>query len=249
VNDIAIRVRDACVTYRVTAERSVTLRERVGQRVDRRLGGREVAVVEAVRGVSFDVRMGEIVGLVGTNGSGKSSLLRAIAGLLPLESGSIEVRGEPTLLGVGAVLNNKLSGTRNVMLGCLALGMPIGEVRSRFDEIVDFAEIRDAIGRPLRTYSSGMKSRLAFSIATAVKPDMLLVDEVLSVGDIGFRKRAMQRLEELRDQASAVVFVSHNLGQVRRLSSRALWLEEGRAVMYDESRRVTKAYKAWDRDR
>jgi len=240
VSEVAIRVRDACVTYRVTSERAITLRDRVGGRSR----SREVAVVEAVRGVSLDVGVGEIVGLLGTNGSGKSSLLRAIAGLHPLESGSIGVRGEPALLGVGAVLNRKLSGARNVMLGCLALGMPLSEAKNRFDEIVAFAELGHAIGRPMHTYSSGMKSRLAFAIATAVKPEILLVDEVLSVGDIGFRKRALRRLEEMRDEATAVVFVSHNLGQVKRLCSRALWMEEGRVIMDDETRRVIKAYKA-----
>jgi teichoic acid transport system ATP-binding protein len=240
VSDLAIRVRRASVTYRVTSERPGTLRERVGGRTK----AREIAVVRAVRGVSFDVRVGEIVGVVGTNGSGKSTLLRAIAGLHPLESGWIGVRGEPALLGVGAVLNKKLSGARNIMLGCLALGMPLDSARRHFDDIVDFAQLRHAIGRPMSTYSSGMKARLAFAIATSVRQDILLVDEVLSVGDIGFRKRALQRLEVLRDRAAAVVFVSHNLGQVKRLCNRALWMEEGRVVMDGEARSVTKAYQA-----
>lgn len=240
VSDIAIQVRDASITYRVTSERPGTMRERVGPRTR----SREIAVVQAVRGVSFDVHEGEIVGLVGTNGSGKSSLLRAIAGLHPLESGWIGVRGEPALLGVGAVLNKQLSGTRNIRLGCLALGMSMSDTNRYFDEIVDFAELRHAIGRPMSTYSSGMKSRLAFAIATAVRQDILLVDEVLSVGDIGFRKRALQRLEVLRDQATAVVFVSHNLGQVKSLCTRALWMEQGRVVMDGDAARVTKAYKS-----
>jgi teichoic acid transport system ATP-binding protein len=239
VSDVAIRVRDVWVTYRVTSERTATLRERMGPGRT----SRETAVVEAVRGVSFDVKEGEIVGLIGTNGSGKSSLLRVIAGLHPIESGWIGVKGEPSLLGVGAVLNKKLSGSRNVMLGCLALGMSISEARDSYDEIVDFAELRHAIGRPMRTYSSGMKARLNFAIATSAKPDLLLVDEVLSVGDIGFRERALQRLEDLRDRSSAVILVSHNLGQIRRHCSRALWMEEGRLIMDGPAKLVAKTYK------
>jgi len=240
VPETAIEVRDARVTYRVTSEHRVTVKERLG----RTARAREVTLVEAVRGVSFDVKVGEIVGLVGSNGSGKSSLLRAIAGLHALESGSIRVRGEPALLGVGAVLNKKLSGARNIWLGCLALGMTREETGALFDDIVEFSGLRHAIDRPMRTYSSGMRSRLSFAIATAVRPDILLVDEVLSVGDIRFRKRASARLAEMRGEAAAVILVSHNLREIEKLCTRALWMEEGRLVMDAAAALVVETYGA-----
>ncbi|HLA67302.1 MAG TPA: ATP-binding cassette domain-containing protein [Acidimicrobiia bacterium] len=222
----AIDVRNASVVYRVYSDHRLTLRERLTMR--RR--SREFTQVRAVTDVSFKVKTGEVVGLIGSNGSGKSTLLSAIAGLQPLASGSIRVRGEPTLLGVGAVLDAQLSGARNVMLGCLALGMSRSEANERFDDIVDFAGLRAAIDRPMRTYSSGMRSRLHFSIATSVDPDILLVDEVLAVGDRDFRRRSLKRITDLQGSAKVVVLVTHGLHQVRKVCSRAIWIEEGRLM-------------------
>jgi teichoic acid transport system ATP-binding protein len=219
---VAIEVRNVSVTYRVYADRPVSLRQKMT------MGrSREFVTVRAVEDVSFTVGAGEVVGLIGTNGSGKSTLLSAIAGLQPVSAGSIRVRGEPALLGVGAVLNNQLSGARNVLLGCMALGMSRREAEAAFDDVVDFAALRHAIDRPMRTYSSGMRQRLHFAIATSVQPDVLLIDEVLAVGDRDFRRRSMRRVEEIRSQASVVVLVSHSLRQVTRACTRALWLDDG----------------------
>jgi len=222
----AIEVKNASVVYRVYHDHRLSLRERltIGRR------SRRFTAVHAVSDVSFSVKTGEVVGLIGSNGSGKSTLLSAIAGLQPLASGSIRVRGDATLLGVGAVLDAQLSGARNVMLGCLALGMPRDEANRRFDEIVDFAGLREAIDRPMRTYSSGMRSRLHFSVATSVNPDILLIDEVLAVGDRDFRRRSLKRITELQKNAKVVVLVTHGLHQVRKVCSRAIWLEQGRLM-------------------
>jgi teichoic acid transport system ATP-binding protein len=237
----AIEVEHASIVYRVYLDRRPSLREQVSLPRQRR----EHTQVEAVRDVSFTVETGEILGLIGANASGKSSLLSAIAGLQPVSEGSIRVRGEPTLLGVGAVLDAQLSGARNVLLGCMALGMTRTESESRVDSIVDFAGLRGAIDRPLRTYSSGMRSRLHFAIATSMEPDILLVDEVLAVGDRDFRRRSLKRIEELRANAKVVVLVSHNLKQIDRVCTRAIWLEEGRLMADGTPDDVVKAYIDW----
>lgn len=234
-----IQVQDANVEYRVYEDRQ----PRAGRRLSLRAGARTVATVHAVRGVSFSVEPGEVVGVIGTNGSGKSSLLRAIAGLQPVDSGSILVRGEPALLGVGAVLNKQLSGARNVMLGCMALGLSRAEARSRFPAIVEFAGVADAIERPLKTYSSGMKSRLQFAIATSVDPEILLIDEALAVGDREFKRRSEKRIRRLRRHAKVVIVVSHNMGVIRKVCNRVLWLDQGRLVMDGKPRAVIQAYR------
>jgi teichoic acid transport system ATP-binding protein len=237
---LAIRADSASVTYRVYADHRPNLRETLSWKHH----AREHAIVEAVRDVSFEVRFGEVIGLIGSNGSGKSSLLRAVAGLQPLSAGAIEVAGEPALLGVGAVLSGRLSGARNVLLGCMALGMTRSEAEDRFDEIVEFAGIRDAIDRPMRTYSSGMRSRLQFAISTAVAPDILLIDETLAVGDRAFKQRSLERIGLLQEAAKVVVLVTHNLGQVNKVCTRAMWMEGGRLVLDGSPKQVIKAYKA-----
>lgn len=234
----AIELKGASVVYRVYHDRRLSVRERLMTR--RR--SREFTTVNAVTDVSFSVKTGEVVGLIGSNGSGKSTLLSAIAGLQPLAAGSIKVRGEATLLGVGAVLDAQLSGARNVMLGCLALGMSRSGAREHFDDIVDFAGLRDAIDRPMRTYSSGMRSRLHFAIATAVNPDILLVDEVLAVGDRDFRRRSLKRITDLQKVAKVVVLVTHGLHQVRKVCSRAIWLEQGKLMADGPPEEVLNQY-------
>lgn len=234
---VAVEARDASVTFRVYADRANSLRKRMTVR-----GAREYVTVSAVRDVSFSIRAGEVVGLIGTNGSGKSTLLSAIAGLQPMSSGSILVRGEPALLGVGAVLDKDLSGARNTLLGCMALGMSRSEAEAAFEDIVEFSGLGDAIERPMRTYSSGMRSRLHFAIATSMRPDVLLVDEVLAVGDRDFRRRSLRRIQDIRDAASVVILVSHNLKQVTRTCSRVLWMDGGRLMADGEPDQVVADY-------
>ena len=177
--------------------------------------------------MSFDVAIGEAVGIVGSNGSGKSTLLRAIAGLQSLESGSIRVRGEVGLLGVGAAFKPTLSGYRNVFLGGLAMGMSREQIDDKMEEIVAFSGLGDAMGRPMNTYSSGMRARLAFSIATLRVPDILLIDEALAVGDKEFRAKSLERIREIQAAAGTVVMVTHNLNEIRETCSRVVWLEDG----------------------
>jgi len=189
-----------------------------------------VRLVHAVRGVSFVAYQGEAIGLIGTNGSGKSTLLRAIAGLLPPTAGAVYTRGQPSLLGVNAALMNDLSGERNVMLGCLAMGMSRDEALQRRQEIIDFSGIDergDFSSMPMRTYSSGMAARLRFAIAAAKKHEVLLIDEALATGDAQFRRRSEERLRELRAEAGTVFLVSHSNSSIRDTCERTIWLEAG----------------------
>lgn len=152
--------------------------------------------IYALRGVTFQLSAGEVLGVVGSNGSGKSTLLRSIAGLVPLESGRIRATSMPTLLGIGPALKPALSGRRNIFIGGLAMGLDRRSLEERFDEIVEFSGLRDVIDLPMRAYSSGMRARLLFSLSTALRPDLLLIDEALAVGDTSFRQRSHQRLIE-----------------------------------------------------
>ncbi|MDV9189744.1 ABC transporter ATP-binding protein [Streptomyces sp. SR27] len=202
--------------------------------------------VHAVKGVGFVAYRGEAIGLIGSNGSGKSTLLKAVAGLQPVERGRIYTQGQPSLLGVNAVLMNDLTGERNVILGGLAMGMSRAEVRERYDGIVDFSGINekdDAISRPMRTYSSGMGARLRFSIAAAKSHDVLLIDEALSTGDARFRRRSQARIDELRAEAGTVFLVSHSNSTITETCERALWLEAGTLRMDGPAKEVVAAYE------
>jgi teichoic acid transport system ATP-binding protein len=207
--------------------------------------------VHAVKGVTFVAYKGEAIGLIGSNGSGKSTLLRAIAGLLPVDRGAIYAAGQPSLLGVNAALMNDLSGERNVMLGCLAMGMSPAEVRARTPEIIDFSGINERETEfskyPMRTYSSGMAARLRFSIAAAKRHDVLLIDEALATGDAKFRRRSEQRVRELRADAGTVFLVSHSEQSIRDTCERCIWLEQGVIRGDGPTEDVLKEYEAYSR--
>ncbi len=193
-----------------------------------------VREVHAIRGVSFIAYRGDAVGVIGRNGSGKSTLLRAIAGLLPPEQGAVYTPGEASLLGVNAALLDDLTGERNVVLGCLAMGMSPQEVKERYAGIVEFSGVGDFIDLPMRTYSTGMGSRLRFAIASAKSHEVLLVDEALATGDAPFRVKSQRRIEELRAQAGTVFLVAHNLKEIEDTCNRVIWLEKGKIAMQGE---------------
>jgi len=208
--------------------------------------------VHAVKGVTFTAFKGEAVGLIGSNGSGKSTILRAIAGLLPPERGKIYTNGQPSLLGVNAALMNDLTGERNIVLGLLAMGMSSAEVRRRYQGVVDFSGINergDFISLPMRTYSSGMGARLRFSIAAAKSHDVLLIDEALATGDQSFQRRSEARIRELRQEAGTVFLVSHNNKSIRDTCERTIWLESGELRMDGPTEEVVGEYEKWNRSR
>jgi teichoic acid transport system ATP-binding protein len=236
----ALVVEDVHVTYRIYEDRRMGARQFVAGG----FRGRGVRSIEAVQGVSFTAHEGDAIGMVGSNGAGKSTLLRAVAGLLPATSGRIRARSLPSFLGVGAALKKELSGARNIHRGCLALGLSKAEIDERFDDIVDFTGLRASIDLPLRSYSSGMRARLQFAIATAITPDILLIDEALAVGDRKFRKKSAQRIEEIRSASGVVILVSHSLGEIERSCDRVIWMEHGKVQADGPTPEVLDAYKA-----
>jgi teichoic acid transport system ATP-binding protein len=213
------------------------------QRMLRKQASPVLREVHAIRGVSFTSYHGESVGLIGRNGSGKSTLLKAIAGLIPPTQGAVFTEGQPSLLGVNAALMNDLTGERNIVLGCLAMGMTPAQVKEKYDEIVEFSGLGDFIDLPMRTYSSGMGQRLRFAIAAAKSHDVLLIDEALATGDAEFRRRSEERIKELREEAGTVFLVSHSLDVILSTCSRAIWLDAGEIKMDGETAQVVKAYQ------
>jgi ABC-type polysaccharide/polyol phosphate transport system ATPase subunit len=182
-----------------------------------------------LRDISFEIRRGETVGIVGQNGSGKSTLLRLIAGAAYPTEGHIAVRGRiAPLLALGAGFHPDMTGRECVEINATALGLSQAEIAERFAQIVAFAELPDFVDTPIRYYSSGMQARLGFSVAVHTEPDLLLVDEVLAVGDHAFQHKCMQRIDELHAEGTTILFVSHDPGQMRRLCDRVLWLKNGR---------------------
>jgi teichoic acid transport system ATP-binding protein len=239
VTEPAIRVLDVGVRFRPMIDRSPTFRRMVGT------GRARVAEeVVALDGVSFDIERGEAFGVIGPNGAGKSTLMRVIARTLRPNSGSVEVRGRTsTLLQLGVGFNPQLSGRENVYLGGLAHGLRLKQVDALFEEIVAYAELADAIDRPLKTYSSGMFARLAFSISMHLEPDILLLDEVLAVGDERFSRKSMLAMHDLLGRAGTIVFVSHSLPKVAEFCNRAIWLEHGRVKKIGPAAEVVEAYQ------
>lgn len=227
------------VTYRIYADSTPKLRKMfVGNRQQR-----EFRAVEAVKDVTFLTYPGEAVGIIGHNGSGKSTLLRAIAGLLPTTGGQVYARSLPVLLGVGAALEPDISGRRNVFLGGTALGISTAELEERFDDIVSFAGLEEFIDLPLRAFSSGMRARLQFAIATSVAPDILMVDEALAVGDQEFKERSDERIKGMMGDAGTVFLVSHSMPNLLDICTRVLWLDHGRLLADGDPHEVVEAYQ------
>jgi ABC-type polysaccharide/polyol phosphate transport system ATPase subunit len=236
----AVKVENLSVTYRTSFQKKPTLRGTL-----KRLGRREriIREVKAVRDISFEVPQGTVLGIVGVNGAGKSTLMRTVAGILPPTAGRVEVYGRvSTLLALGIGFNADLSGRENVVLGGLAAGLSREELAAKYDEIAEFAELGDVMDLPMRTYSSGMYGRLAFSVAVSMDPDILLIDEALSVGDARFKRKSFDKMRELCDQAGTIFIVSHAMKAIRRLCSDVIWLHEGQLRMRDGPETVIEAY-------
>jgi ABC-type polysaccharide/polyol phosphate transport system ATPase subunit len=237
---VRIRVEDVSVTYRTPLERAPTFKSTL-----LRLGRREriMREIEALKSVSFEVPNGRVMGVVGANGAGKSTLMRTVAGILPPTEGRVEVHGRvSTLLSLGVGFNRKLTGRENVVLGGLAAGLTRAELREKYDEIVEFAELDDFMDMPMRTYSSGMYGRLAFAVAVTMHPDILIIDEALSVGDARFRRKSFEKMRELCGEDRTILLVSHALGSIEKLCDDAIWMHKGQMRMWDEPHAVVEAY-------
>jgi ABC-type polysaccharide/polyol phosphate transport system ATPase subunit len=233
-------VEDVSVTYRTSLESAPTLKSTV-----LKLGRRQKVVreIKALKNVSFEVPEGQVLGVVGANGAGKSTLMRTVAGILPPNSGRVEVHGRvSTLLALGVGFNRKMTGRQNVVLGGLAAGLTRDQLAAKYEEIVAFAELEEFMDMPMRTYSSGMYGRLAFAVAVTMEPEILLIDEALSVGDARFRKKSFRKMRELCTQDRTILLVSHALGSIKELCDQAIWMHKGELKMWDEPDAVVDAY-------
>lgn len=203
----------------------------------------------ALKDVSLKVKKGEAWGLIGTNGSGKSTLLKAISGIMKPYKGTITINGNiAPLIELGAGFDPNLTARENIFMNGAVLGHSEKFMQEHFNEIVEFAEIREFLDSPIKNYSSGMKARLGFSVATMIKSEILIVDEVLSVGDFLFRKKCMKRMEDMLSDGTTLLFVSHNLDQVRRLCDHVLWLDHGETIMMGETEEVCDAYQEMENE-
>ncbi|QQD85865.1 MULTISPECIES: teichoic acids export ABC transporter ATP-binding subunit TagH [Jeotgalicoccus] len=199
----------------------------------------------ALNGVSFEADKGDVVGFIGINGSGKSTLSNIIAGIVPETSGDVQVNGQPALIAVAAGLNDDLTGRDNIELKCLMLGFSKEEIKALEPEIIEFSELENFIDQPVKSYSSGMKSRLGFAISVKVDPDILIIDEALSVGDRAFADKSLKKMMEFKDQGKTMIFVSHSIGQMKTFCDKILWLEFGRVKAYGDVKDVLPLYEAF----
>ena len=236
----AIKVEDVSVTYRTSLEKKPTFKStlvRLGRRQ------RTVREIEAVKGVTLEVARGSVVGIMGANGAGKSTLVRTMAGILPPTVGRVEVQGRvSTLLALGVGFNKDLTGRQNVKLGGLAAGLTRDQLDEKYEDIVEFAELEEFMDMPMRTYSSGMYGRLGFSVAVNMEPDILLIDEALSVGDARFRKKSARKMRELCGGGRTIVLVSHALGTIADLCDAGVWMHKGELRMEGAPQEVIDAY-------
>ena len=235
-----IKAEHISMNFRMNVNHTTSMKEWVIAKLKRQLKYQDFY---ALNDVSFSVERGEIIGIIGTNGSGKSTLLKVVSGIYKPTSGTVVTAGRVApMLELGSGFDYELSGSENVFLNGAIMGYNEEFLKSRYNEIVEFAELGEFIYQPLKTYSSGMMMRLAFSVATLVDPEILIVDEILAVGDERFQKKSYERMMNLMGGGTTVLMVSHNLDQIRSMCSRVIWLDKGRCKMDGSTREVCDAY-------
>lgn len=234
----AITVKELFINYKYANKRSLTNALKFWKK------NKDEKSFSAVRGISFEVPKGGILGIIGKNGSGKSTLLRAIAGIFSPDKGSIDLHGHSvSLLSIGVGFNREMTGRENILLSGLLLGFSEKEVQEKMPAIIEFAELGEFIDRPVKTYSSGMHSKLSFSITAILETDIMLVDEVLSVGDAKFKKKSFEKMKDLiMDKNRTVIIVSHNIDTLKQLCDQVMWLHEGEIKMIDTPDAVLTPY-------
>lgn len=238
---LAVSVQNVGLTYATSIDKRPTLKARL-KSLGR--GKKHTRVVRALNEINLDVHYGTVLGVIGSNGAGKSSLMRVISGIVPPSQGRIEVHGSvSTLLALGVGFNPSMTGRANVYLGGLAAGMSRAEIDAQFEAIAEFSELGEAIDAPMRTYSSGMYARLAFSVAATVQPDILIVDEALSTGDAHFKEKSLNRIKELRTADRALILVSHAMATIEDVCNEVAWLHKGKLMARGNPAEVIKQYR------
>jgi len=237
-----IEVSDVTMKFHMNTDKIMSLKEFVTLGLRGKLKFEDFTALE---NISFSVKRGETLGLIGRNGAGKSTILKVISGILKPTCGSVACRGSVVpMLELGSGFDFDLTGRENIFLNGAILGYSEQFLREKYDEIAAFSELGDFIEVPIRNYSSGMLARLAFSVATEVNPEILIVDEILSVGDASFQEKSRRRMMELMGGGTTVLFVSHSLAQIREMCDRVIWLEHGRVKMFGKAKEVCDAYSA-----
>lgn len=240
MSELSIEVKDVHINYKIMTNFSI-------QRNLLKRDAEKAETFEAVKGVSFTVEKGEILGIIGKNGSGKSTLLRAIAGVFSPNMGTIDLKGNSvSLLSLGVGFKDSLTGRDNIYLSGMLLGFTQEQIKEKEESIIEFAELGDFIDMPVKTYSSGMHSKLAFAITSSLETDIMLVDEVLSVGDEHFKKKSMARMESLiNDKNRTVVIVSHSIETLEKLCDRVMWMNDGLITEIGDTQEVLERYKQY----
>ncbi len=240
VQKAAVAAEQVAVRFRMAKDRAGTLKEFAVRLLSGKLKYQEL---EALRGVTFQIQKGDVLGIIGHNGAGKSTLLKVISGIMKPSSGSVSVQGSIVpMLELGSGFDFEMTGRENVFLNGAILGYTEPFLREQYGEIVDFSGLGAFMDAPLRTYSSGMVMRLAFSIASAVYPEILIVDEILAVGDADFQEKSRNRMMQMMGGGTTVLFVSHDLDQVRQMCSKVLWLEHGTMIAFGKTKEICDRY-------
>lgn len=238
MSEYAIEVENLCIQYKSLKSYSIKQSLLKGKR-------NKAEMFEAVKNLSFKVEKGQILGIIGKNGSGKSTTLRAIAGIFSPNSGTIDLHGNTvSLLSIGVGFQKELSGRENILLSGMLLGFTEEQIRSRMDEIIEFSELGKFVDAPVRTYSSGMYSKLAFSITAILETDIILIDEVLSVGDSHFKKKSYNKMKQLiSDENRTVIIVSHDMKTIANLCTNVLWINDGEFVKFGDAKEILAEYE------
>lgn len=241
MNDVAIKLEDVCVDYRPLKDFSFT------KNLFHKNYEEGNKIIHAVKNVSLEINKGEIIGIIGKNGSGKSTLLRTIAGIFKPDSGMIDLfENSISLMSIGVGFKDDVSGRRNIVLSGMLLGFSEKEMISKMDSIIDFAEIGDFIDMPVRTYSSGMHSKLAFAITANLDTEIILIDEVLSVGDERFKKKSLNKMKQIiTDENRTVVIVSHEMSVLSEYCNRIAWIDDGEIMEVGEPNRIIESYRKY----
>lgn len=241
MDGIAVQCTNLCKTYSLSRNPADQIRSLWSRQ-------KKPKYMYALKDVNLTLRRGEIIGIIGMNGSGKSTLSRIIAGITAPSSGTVTCNGTVNMLSAASGLNEYMTGIENIKYKCLLMGIPKETIRELLPKIIDFADLGDYMNQPLRTYSSGMRARLGFSISVFILPDILIVDEALSVGDMGFAAKCAEKMRQLKTDKRTVIFISHSVSQMDGFCDRVLWLYHGEKIAEDVPNRLILPYCAFARD-